>query len=194
MHPRQMRPRSRLLLIALVVTLALLPACSVKESKSENGTDKKVSIQTPVGNMNITTEAKVEDVGLPVYPGAQLKPKSGREDSSANVNISSPLFGVRVVVLQYLTDDSPAKVAAFYKKELARYGTVLECQSKDYPGHFEMHKGEGDQLTCEHSGGSTVELKVGTKDRQHVVAIKPASKGAEFALVYVSAHGKDESL
>lgn len=189
-----MRLLSRLLLVMSAAGLILLSACSVKENKSDDGKEKNVTIQTPVGNMNISTAPNLQDIGLPAYPNAKLKPKSPKEDSSANVNISTPLFGVRVVVLHYLSDDSAAKVADFYKKELARYGSVLECHSKDDPGHVTMHKGGGDKLTCNDSGGDNIELKVGTKDRQHVVAIKPVGNGSEFALVYVSAHGKDESL
>jgi hypothetical protein len=39
--------------------------------------------------------------------------------------------------------------------------------------------------------GRTVELKVGTEDNQHIVAVEPRSKGCDFALVYVKTRGKD---
>jgi len=36
-----------------------------------------------------------------------------------------------------------------------------------------------------------VELKVGTEDNQHIVAVEPQGKGSSFALVYVQTHGKE---
>jgi hypothetical protein len=40
-----------------------------------------------------------------------------------------------------------------------------------------------------------VELKVGTEDNQHIVAVKPDGKGSRFALVYVRTHaGKDDTI
>ena len=42
------------------------------------------------------------DVGIAVYPGARLKQKdSDGNDKSANVNISSFGFGLKVVALEY---------------------------------------------------------------------------------------------
>ena len=47
---------------------------------------------------------------LPVYPGARLKQDdSDGNDKSANVNISSFGFGLKVVALEYQSDDSPDK-------------------------------------------------------------------------------------
>jgi hypothetical protein len=40
-----------------------------------------------------------------------------------------------------------------------------------------------------------VELKVGTEGNQHIVAVKPNSRGTRFALVYVRTHtGKDDTI
>ena len=48
------------------------------------------------------------------------------------------------------------------------------------------------ELKCEENSGPVTELKVGTEDNQHVVAVEPrdASKGSTFALVYVHTRGK----
>jgi hypothetical protein len=37
-------------------------------------------------------------------------------------------------------------------------------------------------------------LKVGTKENQHIVAIKPEGVGSSFSLVYVRTHGKDAEI
>jgi hypothetical protein len=49
-------------------------------------------------------------------------------------------------------------------------------------------------LTCEGPSGSTVELKVGTKENQHIVSVEPEGKGTSFSLVYVRTHGKDAEI
>jgi hypothetical protein len=55
-----------------------------------------------------------------------------------------------------------------------------------------LGKGEPKNLKCDQdSNGSTIELKVGAEENQHVVAIEPQAKGCEFTLVRVQTHGKD---
>jgi hypothetical protein len=39
-----------------------------------------------------------------------------------------------------------------------------------------------------------VELKVGTKENQHIVAVQPEGQGASFSLVYVRTHGKEAEI
>jgi hypothetical protein len=136
------------------------------------------------------------DVGLPIYPGAKPKPPTPNDKNSANVNISTAFFGLRVAVVEFVSDDSPAKVAQFYRKELLEYGSVVECHS-NWDSVTDVHKDKSGshELHCDGpSTGDTLELKVGTEERQHVVAIKPSGSGTEFALVYVSTRGKGEAL
>ena len=47
-------------------------------------------------------------------------------------------------------------------------------------------------MKCDENSGPVTELKVGTEDNQHVVAVEPrdAGKGSTFALVYVHTRGK----
>jgi hypothetical protein len=175
----------------------LLPGCSINVKKEQDGQDKQVDIDTPVGGIHVSKGANVADVGLAVYPGARLKQNdSDGNDKSANVNISSFGFGLKVVAMEYQSDDSPAKLVAYYKGQLQKYGKVLECHTS----HFEVNpdiKGsdhESHELTCEGSSGNNVELKVGTKENQHIVAVEPDGKGSSFSLVYVRTHGKDAEI
>ena len=122
--------------LGLAAVTALLPACSVNVKKEQNGDDKQVDIDTPVGGIHVSKGANVADVGLAVYPGARLKQKdSNGGDKSANVNISGFGFGVKVVALEYESDDSPSRVLAYYKDQLKKYGNVLECH---YSGHLNV--------------------------------------------------------
>lgn len=175
-----------LLAFALAATLFVAGGCNIQHGK--DGDKEKVNIQTPVGGIKVNTEADAKDVGVPVYPGAQPKQKSQGEHNSANVNISSSLFGVKVVALDYTSDDPPEKIKDFYKKELSKYGDVLDCKGGVHEDHDRIRCQEGQ----EHKDHT--ELVVGTKERQHIVSIKPNGKGTEFGLVYVQTRGKEGSL
>ena len=120
--------------LGLVALIALLlPACSVNVKKQQNGEDKQVDIRTPLGGIHVSKDANVADVGLAVYPGARLKQQgSNGEDKSANVDISSFGFRLKVVALEYESDDSPAKLVAYYKDQLQKYGHVLECHTSNF--------------------------------------------------------------
>ena len=182
--------------LAALVTL-LLPACSVNVKKEQNGEDKQVDIDTPVGGIHVSKGANVADLGLAVYPGARLKQKDfNGEDKSANVNISGFGFGVKVVALQYESDDAPSRLVAFYKDQLQKYGHVLECHTRHLDVDTDMKASDhgSHELACEGTSGDNIELKVGTKENQHIVAVEPEGKGSSFSLVYVRTHGKDAEI
>jgi hypothetical protein len=194
------KPRAARLRALILATLAgfLLTACSVNVKKEPNGQDKQVDIKTLLGGIHVSNAADVADIGLAVYPGARPKQKdSSGDDKSANVNISGFGFGLKVVALEYETDDSPSKLVAFYKDQLKKYGSVLECRSsKHLDLDMRVHKSgrEPHALTCDSTSGNNIELKVGTKENQHIVAVEPEGKGSSFSLVYVRTHGKDADI
>ena len=177
----------------------LLTACSINVKKEANGQDKQVDINTFAGGIHVSKQADISDVGLTVYPGARLKEKdSDGSDKSANVNISGFGYGLKVVALEYESDDAPAKVLSFYKDQLKKYGNVLECHTSHL--NLDMKMGshgsgsDSSELTCEGDHGSNIELKVGRKDDQHIVAVEPQGKGSSFSLVYVHTHGKGADI
>jgi hypothetical protein len=192
--------RIRLLIaftMTAMVAMLLWPACSVNVKKEKNGEDKQVDISTPVGGIHVRNEASAADVGLTVYPGAHLKQKnSSNDDKSANVDISGFGYSLKVVAMEYQSDDPPDKLVGFYRTQLSKYGKVLECHTI----HLNMDADIKDSdhgshdLTCEGPSGSTVELKVGTKENQHIVSVEPEGKGTSFSLVYVRTHGKDAEI
>jgi hypothetical protein len=186
------------LAIAAFLALIALSGCSVYTSKdSRTGQDKNVDIRTPLGSISVHTgESDPKATGLSLYPGAQLKKDMEDHDGGANVNISSSFFGVKVVALKYQSSDSPDKVLGFYRKEMAKYGKVLDCT-----GGFNMtfHHHDGDsEVTCDDHSGSghqyNEELKVGTEKNQRIVAVKPSGSGSEFALVYVRASDSKDTM
>ena len=180
-----------------ILTALLLPACSINVKKEKDGEDKRVDISTPVGGIHVSKDADVADIGLAVYPGARQKEKDASGDNkSANVSISGFGFGLKVVALEYDSDDSPAKVIAFYQGQLKKYGDVLLCHTSGLDVDTDVKGSDhgSDELTCEHSGGGTTELKVGVKENQHIVAVEPEGKGSSFSLVYVRTHGKEADI
>jgi len=181
--------------VALVILS--LAGCSVNVKKGNNGDDKNVDIKTPMGGIHVSNDADVRDTGLAVYPGARVKEKDkDGEQKSANVNISGFGFGVKVVAIEYTTDDPPGKLIAFYQDQLKKYGNVLECHSSSHVNYSRGYDQHGStSLKCEgDNSGNNVELKAGTEDNQHIVSVEPAGKGSNFALVFVRTHGKDDSI
>ncbi len=183
---------------ASFAALLLVAACSVNVKKEPNGEDKQVDINTLVGGVHVSKQADVSDIGLTVYPGARLKEKDSDGDDSANVNISGFGYGIKVIALHYESDDAPAKVLSFYKDQLKKYGSVIECHTASLDLDMKMgshgSKNDSNDLTCEGKTGNNIELKVGRKDDQHIVAVEPEGKGSSFSLVYVRTHGKDADI
>jgi hypothetical protein len=197
--PKPLDIKTRLLIaIAFASWLAVL-ACSVNVKSNDGDSEKKkVDIDTPIGGIHVNEQADAHDTGLAVYPGARQAPKNDNDSKSANVNISSSLFGVKVVAVEFQSDDPPDKVIAFYQDQLKKYGSVVECHTSTHGGDLTIKAGQAnshDPVSCESGkSGKVVELKVGTDDNQHLVSIEPNGKGTDFTLVYVLTRGKESTI
>ena len=188
---------TKVLLALIMASIAvLLAACSIhvddKDKKNE-----KVDIQTPFANLKVDTGDKAADNGIPVYPGAHLRPEENGDNHSANINIGAAGFGLKVIAAEYETDDSPEKVKSFYLDKLKSFGDVLVCSG--HSGGSDVHVGShGDdqdqKLTCKDTHGNGWELKTGTSDNEHLVSIEPRGSGTRFGTVLVRTHGKEGTL
>jgi hypothetical protein len=180
----------------VVLGLAMTSGCRI--DKDEHGDNKNVKVATPFGGVQVKTNdaAGVEGIGLPVYPGAELVKKTDKDNGSADVNLSFGRFQLRVKAANYQTPDTPEKVSQFYKDAMKRYGTVIEC-NHDQPVGTPTETEEG--LTCSDSGkkhssvtadsSGKTELKTGSKQHQHIVAIEPNNGGTKFGLVALDLPG-----
>lgn len=137
--------------------------------------------------------ATASDVGLPVYPGSKLV----KSDSNSAVDMGFT-FGdthFRLIAANYLSQDSPAQILDFYRKPLARYGEVLECDHGQPVGSLKLTRSG---LTCSTQSKSQVnvqgnvdssndhELRAGTPEKIHIVGIGEKQGSANhFGLVYV---------
>jgi len=173
-------------------SILMLTGCSITtHDHDKNHAGKNdVDIRTPFGSLSVQEGGtNVRDTGLTLYPGARAKNDGDDKHHSANVNISSSLFGLKVVAAKFQSDDASDKVLIFYRKEMGKYGKVVDCT-----GSFNMnfrHRDKDAEVTCSDRTGSDheykEELKVGTENNQRIVAVKPSGSGSEFVLVYVRA-------
>jgi len=164
---------------ALMMAVLPLAACSIDVNKHDSGRSADVDIRTPTGTLAVRTAVPAEATGLAVYPNASPARKDGH-DESADVDIDTAWFGVKVVAAKFESNDDPAKVVAFYRDEMARYAPYIECR-----GHVRWHG--NDRPSCRDGSSHAVELVAGVKNRQRIVVVKPQHDGGtEFALVYVS--------
>lgn len=159
----------------LALALAFTPA-SAKEKHEVN-----------LGIFGVNTNIDARDLGLPIYPGATVRKKHDDEDSSVKVWAGLGSFGLKVAVIELDSTDAPAKIAAWYRPMLAKFGTVLDCSAGAPP----PPKTDDDFLTCknEHTKPGEFLFKAGRNHEMHVVGIERDAKGSKIALVFVSLRG-----
>ncbi|MGD0570964.1 MAG: hypothetical protein ABSA78_21395 [Candidatus Sulfotelmatobacter sp.] len=157
------------------------------------------NVQSPVGDLHLGKDADAQKTGLPLYPGARQR--QDKENDPLNFGILTSSFGLKLVIAKYESGDAPEKIVAYYRDKLIKkYGKVLECRTSEHDGdaHADVDdEKHSKELTCEgDNSGPVTELKVGTQDNQHVVAIEPkyGHSGSEFTLVYVFARGKQGDI
>jgi hypothetical protein len=176
--------------------LLLLAACSINVDDKDNK-NGKVDIETPFANLKVDSTEKAVDNGIPVYPGAHLRPEENGDNHAANINIGAAGFGLKVIAAEYETSDSPEKVKAFYEDKMKSFGPTLVCKghSSDSDVHIGDHKGDNDKkLSCSDTSGDGWEIKTGTGDNEHLVSIEPNGSGTRFGTVFVQTHGKQDTL
>jgi hypothetical protein len=186
----------RTIAAAMILGAALTTGCRVETD--EHGDNKNVKIATPFGGMQVKTNDAVvmQGIGLPPYPGAVLV-KKDKDNGAADVNLSFGNFQLRVKAVSYRTSDAPDKVSAFYRKALGRYGDVIQCVNNRAVGS-PTSTAEG--LTCDNEKENHIsvddevsgkmELKAGSKQHQHIVAIDPEGDGTKFGVVALDLPGR----
>jgi len=174
-------PRSFPLAAAFACFVPLV-ACSIDVGKARSGKNSDVDIRTPAGSLSVRTDVNVHDTGLAIYPGAWRSRDSDDDRDSANVNIGTPWFGLKVVAAKLESDASPERVLDFYRNELKSYGSVTECRGNlDFKGR----RGAKQPVCKATSSSNHIQLIAGTEERQHIVDVKPLSAGSQFSLIYV---------
>ena len=140
--------------------------------------------------VTFSKQASSKEVGLPVYPGAKPHKDENEDSPSVQMGIWGSAFGFKLAVMKLESNDAPDKIAEFYKKALAKYGTVLNCSERlQKPSAKDSNKLECGEDKPEKGG---LLFKAGTKQKQHLVGIQANGQGSLFQLVYVEARGDDK--
>jgi hypothetical protein len=189
------------LALAAAFAMTLLALTAAAQQADDASQDKHLDIRSSAGDLHVGNDADVRDTGLPVYPAARLKHNDDGKNS-ANIGIATAAFGMKLVVVNYDSDDSPDKLIAYYRDKLKKYGNVLECRTREHGGDIHVNSGKDDsngskEVKCEGDNtGDVVELKVGTEDHQHMVSVEPSARGngSTFALIYVHTRGKQGDI
>ena len=142
------------------------------------------------GGVGLVLSGKVgpEDVGLPLYPKSMPYNDENTQTKTGHVGLWGGGSGFNVAVLNMEAFNSPKKVTKFYKKAISKYGEVIDCSTGvPTPGDS--------SLTCDDvkpEAGKTV-LKVGTKEKQHIVAVESHGQGSVYTLVALGDWKRDDS-
>src|SRR5438270_126164 len=186
--------RKPFLFLALLACLGALAGCSVS-THEKDGKKNDVDVRTPFGSVKVQEgQTDVRDTGLSMYPGARAK-KDFDQEHGANVNLSSSFLDLKLVALKFESDDSPDKVLAFYRKEMGKYGKVVDCAGGGFSLNFH-HYDKDAEVTCDSHGSHEYkeELKVGTENNERVLDEKPSGKRSEYAVIYVRLGGGKETM
>ncbi len=180
-------------LLLLALPLATV-GCSINVDKGAHGEDKKVKIDTPLGNIHVNADKPSGSIGIALYPGATPQPDHDG-DKDADVQLGFGEWKMRIQVAHFNSSDDRDKVLAYYRKSLGRYGDVIECRD-DQPVGAPEKTSEG--LTCSENdkdhnvkmdtGDHGLTLRAGSKRHQHIVAFDKddaasASGPTKFTLI-----------
>jgi hypothetical protein len=169
---------------SLVVATAVLSSPALAQNDTPNSTEKhQIVVETDTGRYGVGAERlDPKQLGVAIYPGAKVAENKDNESK----NNGAALFldwgkdSTHLYVQKYVSSDSPENVVSFYRKQLSRYGGVLECRGGK-PVNAATAKSKCDNSDDE----KDIELKVGPETKQHIVGVTPTARGTEFAIVYV---------
>lgn len=201
-------PSARLFALALASTFAAAALSGCHVTSHKNGKNDNVDIGTPFGSMSVKTNDNVNSssIGLSIYPGATPIKDDGDKSDAADVNMSFGSFRLGVKAASYQTSDSEEKVLAFYRKDMAHYGSIIECRGNSAVGKPDR-TAEG--LSCSDGGhvhisvekqvGNDFELRAGSPQHQHIVSVETRDGGTKIGLVMLNlptqihSHGDQQS-
>jgi len=171
-------------LVVVALGLALAVPLAVGQNTGTQDKDKTSSGKST--GFILSEDATAKDVGLPIYPGAHRPKDTSDESSALQMGLWGGSSGFKLGLLKLESDDSPEKIAAFYRKALARYGRVLDC------GNGSVTWGKSDsadsgEIKCDddHPAAGGFTLKAGTKQSQHIAAVEPNGRHTKISLVYL---------
>lgn len=141
--------------------------------------------------MHVNTNVSAADLGLAAYPGATLNHRR-HDDAAFDIGLTLNHSEYRIRGIKYLSRDGSARVLAFYRDALARYGQVLECDRGQPVGEFTR---TDTGLTCrddfndddrdDRTSSSDHNLRVGSPHNFRLVGVDESQESTEFVLMLV---------
>jgi hypothetical protein len=198
--------RATAVILAATATLAL---AALSAGSAYAGETSKVSLKAFGAGINLDPSPKIEETGLPLYPGASLdrgrhRGEDGDHGDGVNLNLWFGSYGLKVVVVKLKSEDNVADVERFYQQALASYGEVLDCtdtrrgESAAERRAIAKANKNSSVLTC---GDTQLNksarrdgkfYKAGTKAKQYAVAIQSDGSGANIQLLHFEKRGGDD--
>jgi hypothetical protein len=182
---------------ALCTVVGLAAVGAMGQEKDKSGVNVTVTGKdgSDVGGLVISAQATAKEAGLPLYPGSRPHKDDKDDSSAANLGLWGSSFGFKLVVLKMESSDAPGKVSAFYQKALGKYGTVLNCSDGSKTQSDKDRSDSSKKLACEndHADPGGTLFKSGTKEKQHIVSVKPNGTGCIFSLVFLEARSEDKT-
>ena len=182
-------PNARILLLALAVAL-FSTALFAQERKPDSDNEKHTfRLETDSGRYGVASgKFDPRQLGIAIYPGARVDDRDN-EGKGANLSLDWGRDSVRLYVQKYVTSDSADKVLSFYRRQLSKYGAVLECRDGKplaaVASELKCEDGEDEKHDLHVTHKEGIELKAGTDRKQHVVGVTPRDDGTDFQVVYV---------
>jgi hypothetical protein len=175
----------------------ILLSASPTRAQNQSQPDQKSDDGNISAGFNLGKDANAKDVGLPLYPGSHRHKDTNDDSSALNMGLWGGSSGFKMALIKMESTDTPEKVAAFYRKALARYGQVVTCPADAAPADSKNPPADSHGLNCDsdqsdHHQKNETELKAGTKEKQHIVGIKPEGNLTTFTLIYIETRGLDD--
>jgi hypothetical protein len=167
----------------LVIAAAVTSSVSfAQDDKAKSSEKHQIVVETDSGRYGVGAERlDPRKLGVAIYPGAKVADEDNEtKDNGANLFLDWGKDSTHLYVQKYVSSDSAEKVVSFYRKQLSRYGVVLECRSGK-PIHADSAKAKCDS----HDDDKDIELKAGPETKQHIVGVTPTARGTEFAIVFL---------
>ena len=155
-----------LLLLALIIVVGvvgvgigvhvLTNAVHVHGDQTGSG-KKEVSINTPLGSLQVNQGVNELSLGLPIYPGAT--PIKENDSATVNIDIANEAK-VRILAGKFETPDALDKVAAFYHNRLGDQVTKFQEKNQEGKTVFEIKHDKQERVVALKSNGNRTVIEM----------------------------------
>jgi hypothetical protein len=170
-HSRSIRTHRGLSVLVVAFTALAVLSLAAGQPGAARAESKKTALFGAVSETSNGSPKHVTD--MPEFPGAWCT-KGNPDGDGAQATLRLLVLSMRMEALRFETNDSQAKVLAFYRQKLAPFGALNETDHGPNTSFGDFHWAE---TPGQHS------ITAEADHRVLMVATKPRGQGCEFALV-----------